>query len=154
MPSLYADFGDFHLWRVRPLGALLVGGFARATRLRQADLTPDATAVAAICRRGGWDRQPLQHRSSRCDGGHRRSSRAHWRMVTADVDGADLAQDERVLRVHWSAPVQDAGAVSDRTGADDAGGPGAARLTFFTVGRTWVMARHHEASGLTDCHYS
>ncbi len=46
--SLYSDFADFHVWRVRSLGALLVGGFARATRIRQADLAPDAAAVAAI----------------------------------------------------------------------------------------------------------
>src|SRR4051812_34675639 len=36
----YADFGDFALWRIRPLGGLYVGGFARARRLRTADLTP------------------------------------------------------------------------------------------------------------------
>src|ERR1700690_2823973 len=35
--SLYADFGDFHLWRVTPMAALFVGGFARAGRPRQAD---------------------------------------------------------------------------------------------------------------------
>jgi hypothetical protein len=28
-------------------------------------------------------------------------------MVAADVDGCDLRQDERVLRVAWSAPVAD-----------------------------------------------
>ena len=39
--ALYADFGDFHLWRIRPMAALLVGGFARAVRVRAADLTPD-----------------------------------------------------------------------------------------------------------------
>src|ERR1039457_5115119 len=44
--SLYADFGDFNLWRVRPLGALLVGGFARAVRLKAADLNPNPAAVA------------------------------------------------------------------------------------------------------------
>ena len=32
-------------------------------------------------------------------------------MVTADVDGADLAAGERVIRTHWSAPVADAGGV-------------------------------------------
>ena len=32
-------------------------------------------------------------------------------MVTVDVDGCDLAQGERVIRVHWSAPVTDAGGV-------------------------------------------
>ena len=32
--ALYADFGDFALWRIRPGGALLVGGFARADPAR------------------------------------------------------------------------------------------------------------------------
>ncbi len=32
-------------------------------------------------------------------------------MVTADVDGMDLAFDEQVRRVHWSAPVAGAGGV-------------------------------------------
>ena len=46
--ALYADFGDFALWRVAPGGALLVGGFARAVRLRLAELLPDPAAVAAV----------------------------------------------------------------------------------------------------------
>jgi hypothetical protein len=32
-------------------------------------------------------------------------------MVAVDVDGCDLAQGERVVRVAWSAPVVDAGGV-------------------------------------------
>ena len=32
-------------------------------------------------------------------------------MVTVDVDGCDLAQGEQVIRIHWSAPVPDAGGV-------------------------------------------
>ena len=46
--AMYADFGDFSLWRIRPLGGLYVGGFARAARLRAADLAPEPAAVAAI----------------------------------------------------------------------------------------------------------
>src|SRR5271165_3437796 len=46
--ALYADFADFSLWRIRPLGGLFVGGFGRAARLRAADLAPDPAAVAAI----------------------------------------------------------------------------------------------------------
>jgi heme iron utilization protein len=46
--ALYADFADFHLWRVRPTGGLWVGGFGRAGRLKAADLAPDPAAVAAI----------------------------------------------------------------------------------------------------------
>jgi hypothetical protein len=32
-------------------------------------------------------------------------------MVAVDVDGCDLADGERVVRVHWSAPVGDADGV-------------------------------------------
>ncbi len=34
-----------------------------------------------------------------------------WQMVAADVDGCDLAREEAVLRIAWSAPVADAGGV-------------------------------------------
>jgi heme iron utilization protein len=102
--SLYADFGDFHLWRIQPLAALFVGGFARAVRLRQAELTPDPTIIAAA------EASIIAH----CNNDHPDALAAiagqpgHWRMVGVDVDGADLAQEERVLRIHWSAPVTDA----------------------------------------------
>ena len=32
-------------------------------------------------------------------------------MVSADVDGCDLARGDEVRRIHWSAPVADAGGV-------------------------------------------
>ena len=32
--AMYAGFGDFALWRIRPVNGLYVGGFARAARLR------------------------------------------------------------------------------------------------------------------------
>jgi heme iron utilization protein len=108
--ALYADFADFSLWRIRPLTALLVGGFARANRLRQADLAPDPAAVAAVAAAAD---SILQH----CNDDHPDALAAIarrpgiWRMVAVDVDGCDLAQDETVLRVHWSAPVTDAGGV-------------------------------------------
>lgn len=38
--ELYADFADFGLWRIMPLGGQMVLGFARAHRLRAADLRP------------------------------------------------------------------------------------------------------------------
>jgi putative heme iron utilization protein len=108
--SLYADFGDFHLWLVRPLGALFVGGFARAVRLRTAELAPDPACVAAI---EAAEAGIIAH----CNDDHAGALAAIagepgvWRMVAADVDGTDLAQGERVLRVHWPAPVRDAGGV-------------------------------------------
>ncbi len=108
--SLYADFGDFALWRIRPMGGLYVGGFARAARLRMADLTPEPGAVAAIAAAAGGI---IRH----CNEDHPDAmariagAAGDWRMVAVDVDGCDLAQDERVVRIAWSTPVADPGGV-------------------------------------------
>jgi putative heme iron utilization protein len=105
--SLYADFGDFALWRVRPLGGLYVGGFARAARLHVADLTPDPNGVAAIA---AAEASIISH----CNTDHADAlaaiagSAEPWRMVAVDVDGCDLAAGERVTRISWSGPVADA----------------------------------------------
>ncbi len=108
--SLYADFTDFATWRLRPAAGMLVGGFARAFRLKAADLTPAPEAVAALL-----EAEPriIAH----CNADHADALAAiageagAWRMVTADVDGFDLAQEERVLRFAWAAPVKDGGEV-------------------------------------------
>ncbi len=108
--SLYADFGDFALWRIRPLGGLFVGGFARAARLRAGDLAPDPAAVAAIA---AAEPDIIAH----CNTDHADAMAAiggggeGWTMVAADVDGCDLAAGERVQRVPWSTPVANAGDV-------------------------------------------
>ena len=108
--AMYADFGDFSVWGIRPLGGLFVGGFGRAARLPTADLAPEPTAVAAI---EASEAGIVAH----CNADHPHAlaaiagSTGDWRMVTVDVDGCDLAQGERVIRVHWSAPVTNAGGV-------------------------------------------
>lgn len=112
--AFYAGFGDFNLWRVEPVGGLYIGGFASATRLRQADLRPDPAAVAAVL-----DAEPsvLAH----CNNDHADALQAiamqhggtgeGWVMTACDVDGCDLARDETVLRVAWPAPVPDANGI-------------------------------------------
>jgi putative heme iron utilization protein len=108
--SLYADFGDFATWRLAPAAGILVGGFARAFRLKGGDLAPDANSVAAIL---AAEAGILAH----CNRDHPDAlaaiagSRADWRMVTADMDGFDLAAGERVVRFAWSEPVKDSGDV-------------------------------------------
>ena len=108
--ALYADFADFSLWRIRPLAGLLVGGFARATRLRQADLSPDPDAVAAVA---AAEPSILRH----CNTDHPDAlaliagTPGAWRMVTADIDGCDLALADQVVRIPWSAPVTDAAGI-------------------------------------------
>jgi heme iron utilization protein len=109
--ALYADFGDFSLWRVRIGGGLLVGGFARAHRLRTDEVLPDAAAVAAL-----FEAEPsiLAH----CNDHHASALAAiavsagrapgDWRMVAADVDGCDLTFGDQAARIPWSSPVQHA----------------------------------------------
>lgn len=112
--ALYADFGDFALWRFQPVQALFVGGFARAARLRQAELLPDSDAVAAIAeaaddimRHCNQDHAEALRLIARQAGG----GDGPWLMVGVDVDGCDLAHGEQVLRVAWAGPVGDAGGV-------------------------------------------
>jgi putative heme iron utilization protein len=109
--ALYADFGDFALWRIRPGGALLVGGFARATRLKLADLLPDAAAVAAIA---GAEAEILDHvNADHADAvaaiaeGLLGGGPGAWRLAAVDTDGCDLALEDSVRRFAWAAPVAD-----------------------------------------------
>ncbi|WP_368415394.1 HugZ family protein [Falsiroseomonas sp.] len=113
--ALYADFGDFALWRVRPGGALLVGGFARASRLRLADLLPDPAATAAIA---AAEAEIIAHvNDDHTDAvaaiaeGLHRAATGPWRLVAVDTDGCDLALGEAVLRHPWPAPVAEADGV-------------------------------------------
>jgi putative heme iron utilization protein len=113
--ALYADFGDFALWRVSLGGALLVGGFARANRIRLADLLPDPAAVASIAAAAG---DILNHvNADHADAvaaiatGLLGGAPGTWRMVSVDVDGADLAAGEAVRRLAFATPVSDPGGV-------------------------------------------
>lgn len=125
--ALYADFGDFALWRIVPAAAQLVGGFARALRLRGAELLPDPAAAAALA---AAEADILAHLNA--DHGAALAAIAAglpggapiagpiggptgdpgpWRLVALDPDGADLALEERVLRLNFNAPVADADGV-------------------------------------------
>jgi len=107
---LYADFGDFALWRIRPQAGLFVGGFGRARRLRAATLAPAAAAVAAIVAAAA---DILAH----CNQDHADALAAiagrpgAWAMVGVDTEGCDLAHDETVIRIPWSAPAADSRAI-------------------------------------------
>jgi hypothetical protein len=106
--ALYADFADFSLWRIRLMGGQFVGGFARATRLKQADLTPHPAAVAAVAAAApeilahcNQDHPDTMASLARAAGG----IPGPWRMVAVDVDGCDLAHGEKTLRIPFAAPV-------------------------------------------------
>jgi putative heme iron utilization protein len=110
--ALYADFGDFALWRVRIGGALLVGGFARAVRIRVAELLPDPAAVEAVA---AAEADILAHVNADHPDAVAAIARGllgggagDWRLVALDPDGADLAAGERTRRLSFSGPVRDA----------------------------------------------
>jgi putative heme iron utilization protein len=114
--ALYADFADFTLWRVRPAAALLVGGFARARRLRMAELLPDAVSVAAVA---AAEARIIEHvnrdhsdaLAAIAAGLLGLTEAGPWRLVAVDVDGCDLATadpDAGIARLTFAAPVADA----------------------------------------------
>ena len=117
--ALYADFADFSLWRVAPGGALLVGGFARAVRLRVSDLLPDPAAVAALAaaEAGIVEHVNAHHADAMAAIAEGLLGQAAppdgeaWRLVAVDVDGADLVAGERVCRLPFSRTVSAAGDV-------------------------------------------
>lgn len=113
--ALYADFADFGLWRITPVGALMVGGFARATRLRLAQLLPDPAAVAAIAEA---EPEIIAHvNDDHADAlqaivtGLLGAAPGAWRVTAVDLDGLDLADGDTVLRLGFAAPALDAESV-------------------------------------------
>ena len=106
--ALYAGFGDFDLWRVRPGGALLVAGFAQARRLRSGEIAPEPSAVAAVA---GAEAELLAglnagHAATLAAAGTRLSGgrEGAWRLLGLDVDGADLCFEEAVVRLPQPIP--------------------------------------------------
>ncbi|MBB5688189.1 DUF2470 domain-containing protein [Roseomonas alkaliterrae] len=113
--ALYADFADFALWRVRIGAALHVGGFARAERIRAAELAPDPAAVAAIAAAEAGivahvNRDHADAVAAIAEGLLGAGPGA-WRLATVDVDGCDLTEGNRTVRLAFLAQVSDAGAV-------------------------------------------
>lgn len=115
--QLYAGFGDFAPWRVTIGGVLLVGGFARAVRLKPAQLAPDADSVRAIAEA---EADIMEHVNNEHAGAIAaiainllQQPAGEWKIVGVDVDGADLATPERACRLHFSSPVSNAAAVRD-----------------------------------------
>ncbi|MDB5413224.1 MAG: hypothetical protein JWR10_1559 [Rubritepida sp.] len=113
--ALYADFGDFALWRILPAGALMVGGFARAVRLRMAELLPDAAAVAAIAEA---EAEIVAHvNDDHADAvaaiaqGVLGGPAGEWRVTAVDVDGLDLCSGDTVLRHAFESPATGADCV-------------------------------------------
>ena len=113
--ALYADFGDFALWRVRIGGALLVGGFARAVRLKASALAPDEAAVAAVAAAEaeiiGHVNQDHPDAVAAMATGLLGGAPGPWRLVAVDPDGCDMSNGGVSRRLAFPALVGDSDAV-------------------------------------------
>lgn len=106
--ELYAGFGDFATWRIVPQAGVLVGGFARAFRLKAAELGPDAVSREAVL---AAEAGVLAHMNADHADALAAIAGAPARMVTCDVDGFDVLIGEGTRRVAWAAPVTGADGV-------------------------------------------
>ena len=113
--ALYADFADFGLWRVRIGGALQVGGFARAERIKASELAPAPEAVAAILAAEAAiiDHMNTDHADAvaAIAQGLLGGAAGDWRMVAVDVDGCDLSDGNQTVRLAFLARLSDSDAV-------------------------------------------
>jgi putative heme iron utilization protein len=112
---IYADFADFALWRIRPGGALLVGGFARAVRLRGSALAPDPAAMGRIA---AAEADIIAHMNAdhadavsqigmRLLGGPAGAGK----LLSIDTDGCDLGVENYTSRLHFAQPASDQASV-------------------------------------------
>jgi putative heme iron utilization protein len=101
--AFYAGFGDFGVYRLSPLTARYVGGFARAASLDVARLAPvtaallDHAAADAALATANRDCAALLDAIAARHGG----AEDGWRAVTLDPDGFDLAREDAVIRVEF-----------------------------------------------------
>lgn len=101
--GFYAGFGDFGMYRLRPIAARYVGGFARAASLEVERLAPataalrDEAAAAAAIAAVNTEAGEALDRIARDHGGEG----AGWQVVALDPDGYDLAREEIVLRIDF-----------------------------------------------------
>ncbi len=108
----YADFNDFHLFRVRPTSAHLVAGFGRIHWIDGAALAFDDAGSAALA---AHEADIVAHMNA--DHTHAVAlyakvllgrTGADWRMTGCDPEGIDLRHGGEVARLDFDRPVGDA----------------------------------------------
>ena len=127
--ALYADFADFHVFRLVIENAHYVGGFGRAQWLAAADLLHgEAAAAIAACEEATLATANAEHPAaiallaSRLLG----LPGQGWRLVGIDPDGCDLRRRSRLARLSFARPATDAAMLWEelhRLFARAAGGP-------------------------------
>lgn len=107
--ALYADFADFHLYRVTVARAHFVAGFGRIHWIDAADLTLAASAAGFADPEDALIHQldDKADRLAQLATGRRAEG---WRVTGIDPEGLDLRRAGAVARVEFPAPVATADA--------------------------------------------
>ena len=110
--ALYADFGDFAFWRLRPLGAALNGGFAKAFEMTAEDLLCATDPTLAEMEEGAVSHMNEDHLDAIKLYAETlaHAPAADWHLATLDLEGMDLIAGDMVRRVWFEPPLS--------TGAD------------------------------------
>lgn len=109
--ALYADFADFHLYRVTVARAHFVAGFGRIHWIEAPEFAFDAGAAALA----DAEETLIQQLSKQADRlaqlatGRRAEG---WRLTGIDPEGLDLRREGAVARVEFPAPVATADALA------------------------------------------
>lgn len=112
--ALYADFADFHVYRMTVARAHFVGGFARAVWHPAKAIVSDPEAAAAIAEA---EEDVLRHmnedHADAIDRFARRLGRRGegWRMIGCDPEGCDLRRRASHARLPFPRPVADLAAL-------------------------------------------
>ena len=105
----YADFKDFHLFRVRPTRGHLVAGFGKIHWIEGGELGFDATGSAALvaAESGIVAHMNADHADAVALYAKVLLGRTGegWRMTGCDPEGIDLRRDAEVARLDFDLPV-------------------------------------------------
>lgn len=104
--AIYADFGDFAFWRLKPEVIHAVVGFGRIEILSAAEVFPPATEMEAL------EESAIAHMNEdHADAVRRYATKllgaadGDWRIAAIDPDGADLSDGRQSLRLAFPEPV-------------------------------------------------
>jgi len=102
--ALYADFADFHLYRVAVTRAHFVAGFGRIHWIETAEFVFDAGPGLADAEEGLV--QQLSGKADRLAQLATGRRAEDWRLTGVDPEGIDLRREGAVARIEFPAPVR------------------------------------------------
>ncbi len=107
--AMYADFGDFAFWRLKPERAHAVAGFGRIETFEANEVFPsvpemEALEESAIAHMNGDHADAVELYAARLLG----AETGDWTVAAIDCDGCDLVLGEISLRLAFETPVSSA----------------------------------------------